>query len=258
MIRMYKRPVPRNLPTSLSQTTSTPSTTEWSVWTMEPIARPTPASEETLEAQVDHEAIRLREQEEALEQFKAQVRQEAYAEGLAQGLSEGHAQGLESGHAEGYAAGMGLANETQERAAKQLLALFDSARQEVTDLQEEIGQSLIKMGVRVASHILSVQLANPGLSVEAIVRKVLAQHDEAQGAITFYLHTDDLALVRPQLQDYPYECEIRLIAADDLQRGDVKARTAYGDIDATLETRWNEAMASIGLQVPVPQANTLP
>lgn len=257
MIRMYKRPTPRKNTAQLDPQSTKPIderiTTDWSVWTMSPIAQAAlPEPEDAESIKIEKEATRLREQEEILAQLKEQARQEAYAEGLAQGLIDGKKQGLDEGYREGYDAGMSCANEAQQRVAQELQQVLDTAQREMTDLREEIGQSLIAMGVRIASHILSIELANPGPSVASIVRKILAQQDDMQGTVTFYLHETDLALLRPLLQEHTHQGEVRLIPAEDLNRGDVKVRTAYGDIDATFQTRWDEAMAAIGLQIPAP------
>ncbi|WP_160348433.1 FliH/SctL family protein [Bordetella sp. 15P40C-2] len=252
---MYKRPTPLFKPVTPPPTVLSDRSIDWSRWTMAPIARHEEEAERAEQAR-DHEleqqAIRQREQEQELARLREQARQEGYAAGREQGLAEGREQGRAEGHAEGYAAGMASATDIQQQTAQQLMALLDAAQQEIVDLREEIGQSLIAMGVRIASHIVGLQLADPGPSLLATVRHILSQHEGCNGTITFYLNDADLALLRPFVQSEQGEMQVRLVAAADLSRGDIKARTAYGDIDATLKTRWDAAMASIGLQAPPP------
>jgi len=250
---MYKRPTPLKPGVALSPTIHPTQTTNWSRWMMEPITSPTPPdSEEPATTEIDLEAKRLQEQEDALRQLKEQIQKEAYAEGYARGLLEGHAQGVETGNAEGYSAGMARANEKQEQAAIALMALADATHHEIAALHEEIGQSLVQMGARIARHILSVELREPHNSVASIVRTILKQHDNTQSLVTFYLHEQDLAAVQSHVQNAPHHEGVRFVASPELKRGDVNVRTAYGDIDATLETRWNDAMAAIGLNLPSP------
>jgi flagellar assembly protein FliH len=256
---MYKRPTPLFKAVTPPPAVLSDRSIDWSRWTMAPIARPeeTPAPAADAPAcQIDLEALRQREQEEELARLREQARQEGYAQGHEQGLAEGraqgHAEGHAEGHADGYAAGMASATDVQQQTAQELVALLHATEHEIAELREEIGQALIVMGARIASHLLNVQLADPGPSLLATVRQILDQNEGSSGTITFYVSEADLALVRPFLPSEQGEAQVRLVADPGLSRGGVRARTAYGDIDATLKTRWQAAMASIGLHASLP------
>ena len=253
---MYKRPRPL-----LQQIKPTPVVLQdaevgWTRWSMSPIAKPNPTNTEATAnpaEDIDHEAVRQLEQDAALQALREQAHQEGYAQGHAAGLAAGFTEGKSQGQTEGYEAGMAQANAVQEATAEQLRALLLRAEADITDMQESMGQALVQMGARIASHILGVQLRKPSASLLAIVNQILAQQHEKSGKITFLFHPADLALVQPHIAAELDGHRIQIDASPDLERGDVIARTSYGDIDATLKTRWDNAMAAIGLQEPTPK-----
>jgi len=258
---MYSRPKPLFKPVQSPPAVLDERSVRWARWDMGPIAKPkeaepVPIDEEALRKEA--QARRHRELEAELAMLREDARQEGYSQGLEQGLTEGRAQGHTQGHKDGYAAGMARATSEQERIARELATLLASAQREIIDLREEIGQALVSTGVRIASHVLGMQLADPAPSVLATVKQILSQNEDAEGPVTFYLHELDLQAIAPLLPAEQPGQPIRLVADPELTRGDVKARTAYGDIDATLKTRWDAALASIGLQQPLPKPATAP
>ena len=73
-------------------------------------------------------------------------------------------------------------------------------------------------------------------------------------AMEVRLHPGDLALIEQSGQIPPSD-HIRLIADNDMAQGGWIVRTAYGEINATLQNRWAQAVASLGItpaSVPPP------
>ena len=256
---MYKRPRPvlkpvQAAPAVLSPAMLSDNRIVWQRWTMGPLTRrqvhdPVASVEQT---EIEQETIDAEQRDRQWQAIADQARQEGLAQGQSEGFAAGFEQGKSEGHQEGYQAGMAMANTQQEAAAARLVQLVEHAEQDILQMQQDMGQALIRMGTRIAAHILKMQLSDPGPGLLAIINEILAQHEHTHGTVTLLLNEDDLALVRQSVPPNCGNATIRLVASTDLARGDVKARTAFGDIDATLATRWNSAMAAIGLSMPLP------
>ncbi len=256
---MYKRPRPVLKPVQAAPAVLSPAILSdnqmlWQRWTMAPLSlQQVHDSVESVEqTATEQETTDAEKRERQWQAIADQARQEGLAQGQAEGFAAGFEQGKSEGHQAGYQAGMAMANTQQEAAAARLVQLVERAEQDILQMQEDMGQALIRMGTRIAAHILKMQLSDPGPGVLAIINDILAQHEHTHGTITLLLNEDDLALVRQSVPPNCGNATIRLAASAGLARGDVKARTAFGDIDATLATRWNKAMAAINLSMPLP------
>lgn len=261
---MYKRPRPLLPHIQPSPKVLDSKEVNWSAWQMAPVGKiqEEEAAKEAAAARVVDLAAQRRAQQAAmLEALKEQARQEGYAAGFAQGSAEGFEKGKAEGHEQGYAQGKQLADQVRDEAVDRITALLSRTEGEILEFQELMGQAIIKMGTRVAGHILKTELAHSTKSVEAIVRKVIADHEDAEGVVTVYLNEKDLTLVQAAIEPRrpgrkpaaaaDSQSGVRFVAADDLAPGDVRFKTPYGEIDATLAKRWNNAMASIGLDTPM-------
>jgi len=70
------------------------------------------------------------------------------------------------------------------------------------------------------------------------------------GLLRLRLHPDDLALVQPHLDDDPAARRWRLQADPGMERGGCVAETALGNIDASLQTRWQRVVGALGHNLP--------
>ena len=60
-----------------------------------------------------------------------------------------------------------------------------------------------------------------------------------------WANPQDIELIRLHLADELKEGHWRVLADESLARGGCRAETPYGDIDATLQTRWRRVAASL-------------
>ncbi|HEY0294254.1 MAG TPA: flagellar assembly protein FliH [Bordetella sp.] len=195
----------------------------------------------------------------SLEEIVQAAREEAYREAHQQGQADGHKQGYmqglnegrKAGHAEGYAAGHaeGLAHgrEQGKQEAVRLNTLVSRTAAAMGGLEEQMGQSLITLALDIAAQVLRGELAEHPESMLHAVREVLHLNPAVpQGVMRLWVHPDDLELVRLQLAEELKEANWRVLADESIERGGCRAETPYGDIDATLHTRWRRVAASLG------------
>jgi flagellar assembly protein FliH len=206
----------------------------------EPVAEPEPVGpslEEIVQAARD-EAYR-----EAYQQGLADGHKQGYAQGLGEGREAGHAEGYIAGHAEGLAHG----REQGQQEAGHLNALLTRTAEAVHGLEEQMGQGLITLALDIAAQVIRSELAERPESMLHAVRDVLHLNPVTpQGALRLWVHPEDLDLVRLHLADELKEAKWRVMADESIERGGCRAETPYGDIDATLRTRWRRMAASMG------------
>ncbi|MGE8546992.1 MAG: flagellar assembly protein FliH [Alcaligenes sp.] len=225
----------------------------WSRWQMQGLDEPeepaVPAEPEFVPP-TDEELQRQLEDQRA--QAQERGHQEGYQAGYEQGRAAGEAAGRESGHAEGYeagvAAGMAKAQEQIEQHAQAFMALNRACSQSIETLDQEIGQALISLATRIAEHVLRSTLDAQPERIRDLVADVLRADPGDTSLLVLSLHPEDVALVREYLTSEAELRPWRLQADASLQRGDCIVRSAYGDIDATLTTRWRRALSALGLQ----------
>ena len=191
----------------------------------------------------------------------AQLRAQAMAEGREDGYAQGHAAGVEAGqqagHEAGYAAGReagyaeGLAQARQQGAqeAQRLHALVQACAASVGALEEKMGQSLLTLALDIAQQVVRTTLSEQPETVAAAVRDVLHINPSTNGQMRLWANPDDIELIRLHLADELKEGHWRVLADESIARGGCRAETPFGDIDATLQTRWRRVAASLGRNV---------
>ncbi|VFR72302.1 Flagellar assembly protein FliH [plant metagenome] len=177
-----------------------------------------------------------------------------YEEGKEIGRKEGHAEGLEAGRAEGQAAGQatgyeaGLADgrAAAQAEAQRLNTLVQATADSLSRVEAEMGQALLTLALDIARQVVRTTLAEQPDTVLAAVREVLhADHGDA-APLRLWVHPADQAMIRQHLGDELAAGKWSLWTDETLTPGGCRAETAYGTIDATLETRWRRVAASLG------------
>jgi len=191
----------------------------------------------------------------------AQLRAQAMAEGREEGYAQGHAAGAEAGqqtgHEAGFAAGReagyaeGLAQAREQGAAEaqRLHALVQACATSLGSLEEKMGQSLLKLALDIAQQVVRTTLSEQPETVAAAVRDVLHINPSAGGQMRLWANPEDIELIRLHLADELKEGHWRVLADESIARGGCRAETPFGDIDATLQTRWRRVAASLGRNV---------
>ncbi|EFF75661.1 flagellar assembly protein FliH [Achromobacter piechaudii] len=186
-------------------------------------------------------------------QAMAEGRDEGYAQGHAAGVEAGQQAGHEAGYAEGreagYAEGLAQAREQGAEEAQRLHALVQACAASVGALEEKMGQSLLTLALDIAQQVVRTTLSEQPETVAAAVRDVLHINPSAGGQMRLWANPEDIELIRLHLADELKEGHWRVLADESIARGGCRAETPFGDIDATLQTRWRRVAASLGRNV---------
>jgi len=196
-----------------------------------------PSLEEIIQAARD-EAYR-----EAYQLGQADGHKQGYMQGLTEGRQAGHAEGLAAGHAEGLVEG----REQGRQEAAHLNALVSRVAEAMGSLEEQMGQSLITLALDIAAQVVRGELTEHPESMLHAVREVLHLNPAApHGVMRLWVNPEDIDLVRLHLADELKDANWRVLADESIERGGCRAESPYGDIDATLNTRWRRVTASLG------------
>lgn len=192
----------------------------------------------------------------------AQLREQAFQEGLAQGRSEGLAQGLEQGEikgrSEGEAAGeqrgiaMGQAQaqqvqeELMQALQEQLQAQVDAELnllrevtqrvQALVENPQDLYEPLKRLALHVAEQLVLAELTLSGSAIERLVQRCLDELDlHGQGLVTIELNPQDKARLEEKAGDMLKH--IQLQAVTQLKPGSVRVIANDTQVEDLVQTR---------------------
>lgn len=236
----------------------------WQRWEMQPFELPEVAQKQRSkrEAAAKAELPDVAELMAEIEQLRQAAVQRGHAEGYQDGHASGHqqgyAEGLEAGKTKGYEEGLATGKtqgfsdgQTEAHAqADQLAALLKHTHAHLENLYSEMGEALLNTAVRIASHVVQSTLQSQPEQLLGVVRSLLESNINDQSGLSFYVSPSDYHLVHDYLQNHEYAPAWRVLEDPSISAGGCRVRTALGDIDATLETRWHRAIHTLNLAAP--------
>lgn len=194
----------------------------------------------------------LAEIERLREAARARGHAEGYADGHTQGYEAGFTEGREAGYQAGHAAGLtdghaeGL--ETARQEAQKIHELAEACARAVGTLEEETGEALVNLAVSIARQVIRHAVKTEPERILDVIRDVLQVDGTQQGILKLRLNPADVEMVQQFLQKDGTVAHWRLQADMSIDRGGCIAETALGNIDATLQTRWQRVISTLGAQ----------
>ena len=208
-------------------------------------ARPATVDAEQRKAfqhQAELQALRNEAREEA--------RREGHREGFEAGREEGHAQGLE----EGRRAGEHETARQRQEALAPLADLVDEFRRALADLDHAIAEDLVDLALATGRQLAGDALREEPAEILNLVRTLIHEEPALNGKTRLWLHPDDLALVEQELHAEFHAAGWKLHPDDQLSRGGCRVTSPSGELDATLESRWETLAARVRRRSRRPQA----
>jgi len=213
----------------------------WRRWRMDELASPDQAARSQRERRELMRQQAARRQTE-LDAMREQARQEAQQAGYQEGYAQGQQAGYEAGLKEGREAGEAELQRQTRETLEPLLPLAAQFGEALAGLDEEVAERLVDLALATGRQLAGEALEARPEAILDIVRELLHVEPALSGRPRLWLHPADLALVKAQL-GHEFEAAGWQLQPDDLvSRGGCRATSANGDLDATLESRW-EAIA---------------
>jgi flagellar assembly protein FliH len=164
----------------------------------------------------------------------ANIREQARQEGYAAGYEQGQAAGLEAGRA---------AAVDEAACLKQIAETFGN---EVARANEVIAEDMLSLSLDLAKAMLKTALQVRPSLVLPIIGEAIRYLPTVQQPALLYLHPDDAALVRSQMEDELAQAGWRVLEDAHLERGGCRIETPSNQIDASPSTRWQRIAAALG------------
>jgi len=181
------------------------------------------------------------------------LRLEAGLSGEAERRRDAWAQGHAEGHTAGLAAGLAAASAHAEHLRALAMTLPDALRRAEAD----IADAVLALAFDVARQVIHRTLRVEPDWVLSLVQDLLHTEPALQGEPRLLLHPDDVALVKNSLGNELQSAGWQVRADDTMTRGGCRVQSSSGELDASLETRWERVTAAALLQPMIPKSDRL-
>jgi len=175
------------------------------------------------------------------EEAREEARREGHREGFEAGRREGHAQGLD----EGRRAGEHETARQRQEALAPLAGLVNAFRLALDDLDHAIAEDLVDLALATGRQLAGDALREEPAQILNLVRTLIHEEPALNGKTRLWLHPEDLALVEQELQAEFHAAGWKLQPDDQLSRGGCRVTSPSGELDATLESRWENLAARV-------------
>jgi flagellar assembly protein FliH len=213
----------------------------WQRWEMGDVQQPADRSAADLSAPSPTTEPLLAELEPKLlidEAELQRLREQAQQAGASEGRQQGHAEGWQ----EGYAAGLAAARKEADGLHALSLAMPGALRL----AEKELADDLLTLALDIARQVVRQALTVEPQLILAVVRELLQTEPALSGTPRLLLHADDMALVQQYLTEDLQAAGWLLRSDPAITRGGCRVQASSGELDATMETRWQRVAAALG------------
>lgn len=145
-------------------------------------------------------------------------------------------------HDEAYASGMAEVRAAAARVG-QIGQSFEGA---VAQLESDLADAVLGLAVDIARQVVRQSLAIRPELVLPVVRDALRGLAGNFQNNLLYLNPADAELVSQQMGDELTQQNWRVIGDERIEAGGCRVETSHGEVDATLATRWRQALSNLG------------
>ncbi|MDH5446337.1 MAG: flagellar assembly protein FliH [Gammaproteobacteria bacterium] len=170
------------------------------------------------------------------------IQQLAYTEGYAQGYEIG----VDQGNKDGFAAGHGKLENLLTGRLNRLDSVLKFISRPLSELDEEVVSQLSDMSILIAKQLIRRELHTDPGQVIAVVREAMSALPANTRQTQIFLHPEDAELVREVfvISD-EREQSWKLTEDPSLTRGGCRIEAEHSRIDASVEHRMNQIIATI-------------
>ena len=133
---------------------------------------------------------------------------------------------------------------------QRLHLLIDSFEQELLNIDQSIAQDVLTLAMDLARKIVGQALqAKPEL-VLPVIEAALRQLPITTQPLRLKLHPQDVALVQEHLASQSTQSKWEVIEDGQIEPGGCLVESGGCEVDATLPTRWQRTLSSLGQEQP--------
>jgi len=165
-------------------------------------------------------------------------------------LAEATAAARESGYQDGYRDGLvaleGFKQSYATQITAQLAAVTQSYMEQLDALQQQMARALAVSATHLARQMVRTEIEQRPEVVTTVAQEAVDTLLLSARHITLRVNPDDVALVSQGAADVLAARGARIVSDGSVQRGGCLVESDIGVIDASIETRWRRAAATIG------------
>ena len=162
-----------------------------------------------------------------------------------------HQDGYQAGYRDGLVALESFKQTFAQQVAAQIAQLTNSFDDAFAELEGQIAQNVARVATMLARQVVRSELtARPDLVAQVATDAVNAVLLSARH-IRVFVHPDDLLIVKGGAGDALTARGAQLQAEATVARGGCRIESDLGSIDASVESRWDQAAQTLGQAMPL-------
>jgi flagellar assembly protein FliH len=173
------------------------------------------------------------------------------AEEIAQIQEEARSTGYEAGFAEGQQAASAAAREGLARIAEQVSAVTGNLEAALAALDQQVAEQTLALALEVAKQVIRGTIRADKGALLPVIREAIALLPLHHAHISLALNPTDAVNVRELMGEFLSQNGTQIIEDASVSPGGCQIRAGASEIDASIETRWQRVLESIGAE---PQA----
>lgn len=158
----------------------------------------------------------------------------------------------QSGYQDGYRDGMAALDAFKQSFAqqmsKQIGALVTGFDTEMRALEDEMAAAVARIAVELARQVVRTELEQRPELIAHVAHDAVEALQLSARHVRVRVHPDDFPLVQDGAGRELEAREAQLIPDPEVARGGVKVDADIASVDATIATRWQQAVSAIGQQ----------
>ncbi len=175
-------------------------------------------------------------------------------------LSERERRAFERGRTQGFAEGQAAERRVKTEYGQQLVPLIESLRAHFGELAVDGADALLDLAVTIARQVVRREIALRRDALMPVAREAVSLIVDQHANPRVFLNPRDLATLQPDFEADGLFKGCRFIADPRVARGGCRVETAQGEIDASVASRWERVLASLGAsdgsrEVEIPLGN---
>ncbi|MFO1227692.1 FliH/SctL family protein [Roseateles sp.] len=161
-------------------------------------------------------------------------------------LHEARQTGYQDGYRDGMAALDAFKQSFAQQMSAQIGAIAGNFDAEFRALEEDMAQSVARIAVELARQVVRSELATRPELIARVAHDAVEALQASARQVRVRVHPDDLALVQQGLGEEFAARQALLLPDPEIARGGVKVDADIASVDASIATRWQQAVAALG------------
>jgi len=151
----------------------------------------------------------------------------------------------DSGHDQGYQAGLEQGQQVIAEQVGYLQNMMATLAMPLLDLDQQVVNELVELSMAVVKQLVRRELKTSPEEIVAVVKEALNLLPVTAGDVRLELHAEDAEIVRNAMVTAESDPPWKIVENPVLTRGGCRVLTNASQIDATVESRINAAIASV-------------